>query len=228
MKLPELETPKYTLIVPSTGESLEYRPYLVREEKILMVAKESNDSKSMIRAIIDVVMSCTFGKANPDVLTVYDLEYIFIQLRCKSVGETTRVKIPCAKCNEMVEVEIDLSKVELTKGDAEKIIKLRSDVGIELKRLTISDIINIGNDEDMQIIQSVIKSIFLKDDVFDPKKVDADELNRFIDSLNSSELAQIQEFITSQPKITLTVPYVCNKCGHEGQHVFEGISSFFE
>ena len=113
MALPKLVSSKHTLVVPSTKESIEYRPYLVKEEKILMMAFESKDQSQMITALRDTIAGCTEGKVKVDNLTMFDLEYIFLKLRSKSVGESAKLKVKCIKCETPNEVNIDLSSVNV-------------------------------------------------------------------------------------------------------------------
>ena len=113
MALPIIETPKYETTVPSTGKKVQYRPYLVKEEKILMIAMESEDQTQIIRAMKDVIKACTFDKVEPDKLCTFDIEYLFLKLRAKSVGEISKVGLKCEKCSKPTDVNINLDDIEI-------------------------------------------------------------------------------------------------------------------
>ena len=113
MPLPKLESTKYTTQIPSTKEEIEFRPFLVKEEKILMIAQESEDEKQIMSAMKEIVSACTFGEVNADECTLYDIEYLFLQLRMKSIGETATINLKCDKCGKYTPVEIDLNEVKV-------------------------------------------------------------------------------------------------------------------
>src|SRR5210317_1762947 len=140
MTLPKIETPKYFLTIPSTEESIEYRPFLVKEEKVLMIAQEAGTDASMIAAMKDIINACTFNKLDLYSLTMSDLEYILLQIRSKSVGETAEIRVKCDESGEFVKVTLDLSEVNVTKEDGiDNNIKITDDVGIVLKSPGLKD-----------------------------------------------------------------------------------------
>ena len=142
MALPTIETPKYHLTIPSTGAILEYRPFLVKEEKVLLIAQEANTQAAMISATKDIIKACTFNGVDLYSLTMSDLEYILLQIRAKSVGEKSTIRVKCDQCDEYVDVDIDLSTVNVS-SDKEKIdnnIQLTDTVGITLKQPSLKDV----------------------------------------------------------------------------------------
>lgn len=234
MTLPKLETNRYSVVVPSTQKTIEFRPFLVREEKLLMVAQESEDTSQMLKVLCDIIEVCTFNSLKGKDLTIYDLEYIFLQLRSKSVGETTEVSLKCKECGHDNVVDIDLSKIDVRfpdKAPSNK-LQLNDDVGITLRSITVGKTIEIAKiqDENEGFIASIaacIETIYDKESVYLTDDSSQKELHEFIGSLSHSHLGEIQEFITNQPVLNQEINYKCASCGHESTYVLEGLMSFF-
>lgn len=231
MPLPKIETPTYELTVPSTGELIEFRPFLVKEEKILMLAQESGGVKDMIRALKQIISSCTFEKINPDSLASYDLEYIFLQLRAKSVGESSKFQLKCEKCGEFNPVEIDLTTIEvvfpLEKDD--NTIQLTDNVGVVLRSIHLDEIENIGeNVEDFtKILALTIEKIFDDTQVYNSSDISNKELIEFVESLSRSQVSKIEHYIENQPYLEKVVEFQCKECGHHNSVQLRGLDSFF-
>lgn len=228
--LPKLETTKYEVVVPSTGQEVEIRPFLVKEEKLLLVAQESNNAKQIVKVMQDIIQTCSFGKLNPGELTSYDVEYLFLRLRAISVGETAELKFKCEECGVENEVEINLTEVEI-EYPKEKIsnkIQLTDEVGVVLKPLTLEVMGNIDDDSDIiESIASIIDNVYDENNVYPAKDTTKKELNEFIESLNHSQIEMIQKYLTNQPKLVHTIEYKCIKCGHINTIKLEGLQSFF-
>lgn len=234
MALPKIEAPKYRLAVPSTGEAIDFRPYLVKEEKVLMMAMESGDQRQMISAIKDIIRASTFEKLDVDKLATFDLEYIFVQLRAKSVGEISRIGVECKECSTKNELEVSLEKVEVVKkGEANDKIQLTSDVGIKMKYPAVNDVMdNMGDDASevdkvFAMMVSCIDYIYQGDQIFDAKEQSRKELNEFIESLSSEQFSRIQGFFESMPQTKLDVQFACSNCGSSNDIEVKGLSSFF-
>jgi hypothetical protein len=231
MALPVIEAPKYHLTIPSSGQTVEYRPFLVREEKILMIAQETNTQTAMVSALKDIVKSCTFGKLDLYTLTMYDIEYIFLNLRGKSVGETSEISVKCSECEEYVPLTINLTEVEvITKDEQSDTIELTPDVGIKLKAPGLREMersAKLKNTNNMtEGIMSVIESIYDADSVYEVSNTDPKELETFIDSLSHQQLLLIQEWITNMPRLEHKIEFTC-KNGHKNERVLSGLSDFF-
>ena len=164
--LPTIEIPKYFLTIPSNGDTVEYRPFLVKEEKVLMIAQEANTQSAMMAAMKDVIKACTFNEVDVYSLAMYDLEYILLQLRGKSVGETTDIAIKCDQCDESVPVTIDLSAIEVKQGEKmENKIQLNDEIGVTLKAPTLKDAersskLNKNKSTINEAIISVVESVY--------------------------------------------------------------------
>lgn len=234
MALPKLDVPRYEMKLPSTGKKMTYRPYLVKEEKILMMAMESNDSNQMIRSIKDIIRSCTDDAIDVDAITMFDLEYIFTQLRAKSVGETANIALECQSCSEKNEVQINLSsiKVDVVKEKDRK-IELTPNVGVILKYPSIDEILEIQEqgksevDTIFDLITVCIDSIYSNDEIFDSKDQTKEDLIEFIGSLNSDQFNKIKSFLQNMPAVKTIAVFDCSKCSTHNEIEIKGLSNFF-
>lgn len=232
MALPKLDIPTYPIEVPSLNKRVDFRPFLVKEEKVLMIAQETDDQSKLLPVIKNIVKACSFEKLDPNECTATDLEYIFLQLRAKSVGETVSVQIKCEECDEYATVKINLEDIKITEAaDLSNTIEITDSVGIVLKSLSIKDAEKI-DDADAekafnQTLMYSIESIYDADSVYPASESTEKELIAFIDSLSHSHLEKIQEYIQNIPKLTYTAKFTCEACGHENEIVLEGIESFF-
>lgn len=230
MALPKIESPKYHLTIPSTGDVIEYRPFLVAEEKILLIAQETGTQLAMITALKDIIKACTFNKLTIEDLAMYDLEYIFLQLRAKSVGETSEISIKCNECEEYVPVTIDLSEVEVKGTLSDGNIKITDTVGVTLKAPGIKQAIaatKVKNSDPIhEAIASVIDTIYDDNDVYPVADSSPKELEEFINSLSHSQLTKIQEWVDTMPTISHDVEFTC-KNGHKNKRTLSGLADFF-
>ena len=229
MPLPKLETPTYTLQIPSTKETIEFRPFLVKEEKILMIAQESQDINQINSTIEKIVNQCTFGKINAGDLTTYDIEYIFIQLRAKSVGENVEIKVKCKECGKENEVSIDLTKIDVSFPETQisDKIELTGSVGIVMKPFSFKDAKKLDNNDLNAVIAASIKSIYDQDSIYDPKDVSKKEMDEFIDSLSHKNLESIKDYINNQPTLKHTIKFKCAHCGEDNSIELSNINDFF-
>ena len=239
MSLPIIETPKYSFTVPSTQKAIEFRPYLVKEEKILMLAMETKDEKSMIRALKDVIRACSFEKIDPDDLTLVDMQYLFIKLRAISVGEIVDLQLRCQneKCNALQPFPMDLSKVEpvILNGTISNTIQLTDKVGITMKPVTlkrlarfqITDSDKSQTDVVLQVIAASIETVFDDSNSHRADDQSVDDLLKFIDSLSSNHMTKIREWLDAQPRIEKKVDFCCKKCSAPSSITLTGIQSFF-
>ena len=236
MALPKLTTPTYELEVPSTDEKIKYRPFLVREEKILLIALESEESKDILNAVKDIVAECTFNKLKIGDMPMFDIEYIFLNIRAKSVGEVSQLKLKCPDDDEtFAEVEIDLSKVnvQVDKGHNPK-IELTKDMGLIMKYPSIdsfagSGIANITTDNMLDVIGSCILQIYDKkgEEVFEAKDQTKKELSDFVESLNTKQFQEVQKFFDTMPKLTHKVTVENPKTKVKSDVILQGLNDFF-
>lgn len=230
-----LNTPTYEVELPISKKTVTYRPYLVKEEKILLMALESKDQKLIMKTIQDVISVCTFEKLDVRKLPTAELELLFLKLRSKSVGETSTVGYECKECKTVNEVSINLNDIEISKGEKEvsNKIMITEDVGIMLKYPTADDITRTVDSESTEIentfsvITACVDSIFDKENVYTSDSMTRKDIEDFIGSLNTKQFSKIQEFFTSIPKLQKEVKFKCEKCGTKNELTVEGVQSFF-
>ena len=236
MALPKLNTPTYELEVPSTDEKIKYRPFLVKEEKILLMAMESKDNTQIINAVKDIVSSCTFEKLNAATMPMFDMEYIFLNIRAKSVGEVSKLRILCPDDKKTyASVELDLTKVEVQVGDEHSNkIELTDDMGIIMTYPTIdsfleSGIENIDASNMLEVIGTCILQIYEEkgEKVYQAKDQTKKELTEFIESMNSKQFKKLQSFFDTMPKLTHTIKVKNPKTKKTSDVKLTGLNDFF-
>ena len=236
MALPKINTPTYELEVPSTNEKIKYRPFLVKEEKILLIALESNENKQIIQAVKEIVAMCTFDKIDLGNMPMFDVEYIFLQIRSKSVGETSNLKLLCKDDGETyADVKIDLGdiKVSVDEEHTNK-IELTDEMGMIMTYPTIDSFMSTGISEItssnmLEVIATCILQIYDKkgEEVFDAKDQTKEELNDFIGQLNTKQFQEVQKFFDTMPKLQHTVVVKNPKTKVESEVVLNGLNDFF-
>ena len=237
MALPKLTTPTYELAVPSTDEKIKYRPFLVKEEKILLIAMESGEQESIISAIKDIVTECTYGKVDLGNMPMFDVEYIFLQIRSKSVGEVSTLKLLCPDDKETyVNVDVDLSKimVHVDKGHNPK-IELTEEMGMIMTYPTIDSLTDMGGTDInasnmLDVIASCVLQIYDKkgEEVFDAKDQTKQELIEFVEQLNTKQFEEVQKFFDTMPKLRHTIEIENPKTKVKSKIVLQGLNDFFE
>lgn len=239
MALPVQNTPTYTLEIPSNKESLKFRPFLVREQKALLLAQQSEDIQVMVDTLKSVIISCAKSKLDIDKLAVFDLEYIFSQIRAKSVGENVQLFFYCDTCDDekaKVQISIDLTKLKVeTFPDHNPKIELFDDVGIVMKYPNINVIKNIERmgegaaevDMVFDIIVNCIDYIYDSSEVHHAKEQTKEELGEFINNLTSEQFQKIEHFFETMPKLRKKVDYRCPVCQKEHHKTLEGLNNFF-
>jgi hypothetical protein len=237
MALPINNTPTYTLVLPSTGKEVKYRPFLIKEEKTLLLAHQSEDPKVMVESLKGVIKSCLKDDTDVETFATFDIEYVFTQIRAKSVGEIAELMIRCDTCEDekaVAKVEVDLTKIEVKK-DTEHTnkIQLFDDVGILMKYPTIDVLKKLENldntnvDEVFSVIIECVDSIYDTNQVYHAKEQSRDELLQFLNNLSSEQFQKVQKFFETMPKLTQAVDYKCPVCNKEHHKVLEGLNSFF-
>ena len=230
--LPTIETPKYFLTIPSNGDTVEYRPFLVKEEKVLMIAQETNTQSAMMAAMKDIIKACTFNNVDVYSLAMSDLEYILLQIRSKSVGESAELQIKCDHCDEAVSVTIDLSAIEVKQGEKmENKIQLNDEIGVTFKSPTLKDAersskMSKGQSAINEAIISVVESVYDSKEVYPLSQASPKEIDAFIDSLSSQQVLDIQSWVGKLPSLKHEIEFEC-KNGHETKKTLSGLAEFF-
>lgn len=238
MALPILnEAPHYELTVPSTQEVIQFRPFLVKEQKILLIAFETKDKKQILNAILDTIKACC-PDINERKLTSFDVDYVFTQIRTKAVGETTIIIAKCSdeSCKHPNEVTVNLDNAELENTNISNTVVINDEISIKMRWPSYSEIVNNNiitgdNHSNTEIIYETIKmsidSILTKDELISLKDESAEEIERFINSLTTSQFNEINKFISNAPTLKHNLKFTCTSCGKENNTVLEGIEDFF-
>ena len=230
MALPQLNTAKYTTMVPSLKREVSFRPYLVKEEKVLMMAMETQDQKSIMRAVKEVIKSCVFDNIDIDKLAMFDIEALFLALRSKSVGENVAIKLKC-ECKELTEVNINLDEIQINDIEKDNVIPLTSEVGVTMRYPALSDIENIdaegGIDSMMDMIIQCMDSIYDTDAVHDVSNESKESVQSFLDSLNGEQFKKLAEFFEELPSLNYNAEWDCVGCKKHNTMELKGIASFF-
>lgn len=237
MPLPKINTPTYELEIPSTNKKIKYRPFLVKEEKILIIAMESEDPKQITDAIKTVITNCVITKGiKVDDLSTFDIEYLFLNIRGKSVGETVEVLITCPDDNKTqvpISINLDDIKVEVN-VDHSKDIKLDENTSIRMKYPSMLEFVrnNFGSgdvtvDDSFDLISSCIEQIYTEEESWTSSDFTKKELLEFIEQLNSKQFKQIEKFFETMPKLSHTVKIKNPETGVESEVILEGLTSFF-
>ena len=237
MALPKLNVPVYEAILPSTEKVIKYRPFLVKEEKLLLTAQESGE-KAVLPAVKQIIRNCVQGELDVDNMPLFDIEYLFLRLRAKSVGEEITLGLKpwgCPQndgelCKFTTEVAINLEEIECVKNEKHTSkIMLDDNIGIMMKYPDISQLNIKGSENEMglKVIKKCIGMIFTKEETYERDSFTDKELDEFIDSLNTKQMEQIKNFFDTMPVLKHTVKYTCKTCDEEKETTIQGLQSFF-
>ena len=236
MALPKLETPTYQTTIPSSGKLIDYRPFLVKEEKILMMALETKDNAQIVNAVKDIVNECTFNKVNISTMPMFDTEFIFLQIRSKSVGEVSKLKLLCPDDKKTyADVELDLNEVKVqVEDDHTNKIELTDDMGIIMTYPSIdsfadSGIQDINATNMLDVIGTCILQIYEQkgEKVYEAKDQTKKELTEFIEQLNTKQFQDVQKFFDTMPRLKHTIKIKNPKTKKTSEVTLSGLNDFF-
>lgn len=240
MALPMNNMPVFNLTIPSSGKVVKFRPFLVKDEKALMIAQQSEDVLVMVDTLKGVIKSCIVDKIDVDDLATFDIEYIFLKIRGKSVGETVELMFPCDEDHgeqndkAITKIKIDLSSIEVEKDPTHtNKINLFGDVGIVMKYPTVDtakrlEKTNLDNmDTIFEVIADSVDYIYQGEELYYAKETKREELMAFLNNLTTEQFTSIQGFFEHMPRLKTSVEYKCPICGKEHHKVLEGLQSFF-
>ena len=238
MPLPKIATPSYELELPSTGKTISYRPFLVKEEKLLVIALESQDTKQITNAIKAVIRSCVLTKSvKVENLPTFDIEFLFLNIRGKSVGEQIEVMVTCPddkKTKVPTSINIDSIKVQIDDKHSRDIV-LDDQYTLRMKYPSLSEFIknnfanidDINVDDTFELIASCIEQVYSEEESFAASDCTKKELSQFLEQLNSSQFKEIEKFFDTMPKLSHTVKVINPNTGVENEIILEGLQSFF-
>ena len=236
MALPRLDVPTYELTIPSTDDKIKYRPFLVKEEKILLIAMESGETKAMLQSVKDIVDECTFNQLNLGTMPMFDIEYIFLNIRAKSVGEISKLKVLCQDdMKTYANVEIDLSEIQVQVEDNHtNKIELTDEMGVIMKYPTIdsfnvNNIADITTDNMLEVIAACVAQIYDKkgEEVYDSKDSTQKEIIDFVEQLNTTQFQEVQAFFDTMPRLQHTITVKNPKTKVESEVTLTGLNDFF-
>ena len=228
MALPKLNVPMYEAVLPSTETVIKFRPFLVKEEKVLLTAMEDGGHNSMMNAIRNIIKNCVQEEIDVNRLPLFDIEYLFLKLRSKSVGETAEIGLKCT-CREdaVTQVEINMDEINVVKPEGhDKKIMITDDVGIILSYPVITTD-GIDEEDGMKIVKDCIDMIFTAEETHERDSFSSEELDTFIDSMDTIQFTKIRDFFNTMPKLQHTVNYTCSVCGEDKEITLQGLDSFF-
>ena len=230
MALPKLQTPTYELKLETLDSPIQFRPYLVKEEKILMIASETGDEKSIIRALTQIVKSCTFNKIDVESLPVFDIEYLFLNIRSKSVGETVKINVTCPDDKKTtVSKEVNINDVKVKKSENHKnVIDINDTIKMIMKYPTLKDITNLDTkktEELFKVIPKCIKSVSEGEKIIED--FTDEEISDFVNNLNSVQFKSIQDFFMTMPRLKHDIEVDNPVTKVKSTVTLEGVQSFF-
>ena len=232
MSLPVINTPTYELEVPSTKEKLTYRPFLVKEEKLLLIAMEDGEELNIIRAVRQIVTNCTFEKVDASGIPMFDLEYIFLRIRAKSVGEVSTVNLLCPddeKTYVPVDIPLEEVNVKFTDDHTNK-ISLTDEIMVEMKYPTFEMVQKLGDAKAGQVftlVSQCVERIYDGEQIHEKGDFTQKDLETFLDSLNTMQFESIQQFFSTMPKLSHEVKFTNPKTKKKHKVTLEGMQSFF-
>ena len=236
MALPKLnDMPMYSVTIPSLKQQVRIRPFVVKEEKILLIAMESQDPKQIANAIIDTIVSCTEDKINPSDLTSYDVEYLFLQIRGKSVGDKTNLLVKCEECEGETEVVVDINDIKIEGEVLPSKIELTDAISIEMRAPSYDQIASndhiLGEGKAMDKIFAVIiqsmDAVLTEDERISFRDISHQEAVEFLESMTSEQFSKIRSYMENQPTVKYNLKFECQHCGHDNERLLEGMQSFF-
>jgi hypothetical protein len=244
VSLPKIVTPEYYVQLKSAKQPVKYRPYLVKEEKVFLTAKESGDPKEVERAIRQILRACTFDALDIEKLPSFDIEYLFLQLRARSVNNIIEVQYQCQnkvedgdeRCGGVSSVRIPIDEITIdTPEDHKTLVPITDELTLEMQYPTVETLQQFIIDGTVssvlstELVVSCIKSIVDKDGtVYESRDYDRAELRAFVDSLSLQQIEKLQVFFGTMPTLRYATEFVCRKCGYREPIVFEGIQDFFD
>jgi len=239
MPLPKINTPTYELEIPSTGKKVRYRPFLVREEKILIMALESEDMKQITNAIVEILSECILTKGvKISELATFDIEYLFLNIRGKSVGEEIEVSVTCPDDGEtQVEMKIDIDTIKVQRDDNHNnVIRLDDALSMKMKYPSIEQFVennfevqeDVSNvDQSLQMITSCIEMVYNADECWSASDCTKQEMEEFVEQMNTKQFKEIEKFFTSMPKLSHTINVKNPNTKKTSEVTLEGLASFF-
>ena len=229
MSLPKLNTPVYEAILPSTDKVIKFRPFLVKEEKVLLTAMEDGSQTALMNAIKTILKNCVQGNLDVERLPLFDIEYLFLKLRSKSIGEISEIGLKCTdtECGGVNQISINMDEIEVNKPEGHnRKIMISDEVGVMMSYPVIKTA-GITEEDGMAIVKDCIEMVFTEEEQHERDSFTSKELDEFIESMDTKQFGKIKEFFDTMPKLQHTINYKCEKCGEDKEVTLQGLDSFF-
>ena len=230
MALPILnDTPTYNIAIPSTGKKVKFRPYLVKEEKILLMANETKDPDEILRAIVETLRACSFGTLDVSNLATFDVEYLFLRVRARSVGENVTLFLPCAKCETRNEYVMNLDNVACPVDDnKDMLIPITDSISVEMQYRSHEDTFQGDETKDMvSVIASCIRAVVTEDERIGLEDETEEEIQKFLESLTREQFKVLADFVKDLPQVQYLIKFDCESCGEDNEIEIKGFENFF-
>jgi len=234
MALPKInDIPNYELIIPSNQQTIRFRPFLVKEQKILLMALETQDPKQILNAVLDTMNSCIVGDINLNKLTTFDVEYIFTRIRTKAVGETSKVGLMCTKCEEQNEVEINLDSINLDVSSIDRKIVLNEQYTVLVKYPTYKDVaeselkFETATEQLYGTLIACLDKLLTEEEQIEFNEQSIKDIEEFLESLTSDQMQKIMDFVTAIPSMKYEGEFKCSSCDEPNIFKLQGIQDFF-
>ena len=231
--LPVIETPVFELEMPSTGKKYKYRPFLVKEQKSLLVAQESGEKTAVRETLFSVIDACLFNKVESNTLSDFDIQYIFVKLRAKSIGESVDLNVLCDTCDTKNKYTLQLDNIKPVKTDGHtNRLFLTENIGVVMRYPTFEEVQYLKENYTTETIHETISKcidiVFDHDNVTMAKDVQPNEIMNWLDNLNQNHYKLFETFFKTQPTIKTNIDFVCSNCGTSNHIEVEGIDDFFD
>lgn len=231
MALPRLDVPTYELTLPSNGKKIKFRPFLVKEHKILLTMAEASEDE-IARIVKELVDTCTFNQLKVEDLPHFDVEYIFMMLRAKSISEKVDVVVTCVNCEEKYETSFNIDDIKvINNGKRQDKIMITETIGVQLTYPNFTNVVKIFESNNVgvvfDLVRSCLKGVFDAENFYDAREQSAEELNEFLESLTKEQFAKIEDFFVNSPKIVQEFNSTCPHCQHNNLSRIEGMQNFF-
>ena len=235
MALPKInDIPKYNLTIPSTGQEVTFKPFLVKEQKILLIALESGDDTQILRSIIDTVTSCILDKINVEKLATFDLEYIFTQIRSKSAGESTKLNLLCSKCEETTPTVVNLEEISINVDIKDKVIELNDKFTLIMRYPNYKGVLLNMNGDDASVTNAIFEMIVMcldelrtEEEIIKFDDENRESIDAFVGGLTNSQIESVMNFVEEIPKLEHDITFNCTHCNTINEIKLQGLQDFF-
>jgi hypothetical protein len=227
--LPTISAPTLVVELPISKIKVKYRPFVIKEQKALLLAQESKDADTVLETIKSVLESCTSGTLDFSKIPTADLAYFFVQIRIASVGPEVKFQDVCEKCENELVLSMSLSDVSIDTTDIKTNVKITNDVGIIFRLPTVTDVFDLSDSDDRstKMLYTLIESVYDADSVYEKSDYTEEEFVAWIENMNEVQVSAIKEFVDSIPELSHTLKFTCSNCGHEQSRTLEGLHNFF-